>query len=29
MCVLPVMAEEIDFTTLPRWMRDTHFFDFI
>jgi len=26
--VLPVMAEEIDFTTLPRWMRDTHFFDF-
>jgi len=27
-CVLPVMAEEIDFTTLPRWMRDTHFFDF-
>ncbi|MCI0698292.1 toll/interleukin-1 receptor domain-containing protein [candidate division KSB1 bacterium] len=27
-CVPPVMAEEIDFTTLPRWMRDTHFFDF-
>ncbi|MGH7454227.1 MAG: hypothetical protein ACRENG_22930 [bacterium] len=25
-CMLPVMAEEIDFTTLPRWMRDTHFF---
>jgi WD40 repeat protein len=27
-CVLPVMAEEIDFTTLPRWMRHAHFFDF-
>src|SRR5574341_166321 len=27
-CVLPVMADEIEFTTLSRWMRDTHFFDF-
>lgn len=27
-CVLPVMAEAIDFSSLPRWMRDTHFFDF-
>jgi len=27
-CVLPVMAEEIDFAALPCWMRDTHFFDF-
>ncbi|MCI0551113.1 MAG: toll/interleukin-1 receptor domain-containing protein, partial [Anaerolineae bacterium] len=27
-CVLPVMAEAIDFTTLPHWMRDTHFLDF-
>jgi len=27
-CVLPMMAEEIDFSPLPRWMRDTHFFDF-
>jgi WD40 repeat protein len=27
-CVLPVMAEAIDFSMLPRWMQDTHFFDF-